>query len=428
MVTEKPPRRPKSTKEPVTIDMAAEETAAVAEPVRSNDTDDLASAEGEAPWNESSTTEKSAASEKPFDRNTGPEAKPSLEMPSKASGEKAPADDALDAPQAARDEASNEAKPAISSVPTPPERKPAATSTLIAAGIFGGIVALALAGSMQYAGYLPGAGGASNVTAELADLRRHVEAIDQAPTSAADPELSSRIQALEAALAQSANSDTAEQLSVIQREIASMRSAAESGAADSIGQVQQLQTRLEAVEAKLDEPGADAAAARAIAAAALQAAVDRGGSFRAELDTFAAVAPDEAALAQLQPLSENGVPSRPQLVERFQQTSDAILEAANRPDPEQGIAGRLVSSAMSVVKVRRTGEVEGDAPEAIVARMDSMLKGGDLLAASTEWEKLPEEAKIISQDFKQSLDARIAVDGLIADSLARAVSETGNRN
>ena len=40
MVSEKPPRRSRKAKEPVTIDLSAEETNAVAEPIRSNDTDE----------------------------------------------------------------------------------------------------------------------------------------------------------------------------------------------------------------------------------------------------------------------------------------------------------------------------------------------------------------------------------------------------
>src|SRR5690606_25220709 len=117
---------------------------------------------------------------------------------------------------------------------------------------------------------------------------------------------------------------------------------------------------------------------------------------------FARTAPDDPALAQLKSFGEQGVPSREELVERLPGVVDAILNTVNQPDPDQGMAQRLMSSALSVVKVRRTGDVEGDAPEAIVARMDNALKGGDLPAAATEWEKLPQEAKAASGDFKQA--------------------------
>ena len=156
--------------------------------------------------------------------------------------------------------------------------------------------------------------------------------------------------------------------------------------------------------------------------------MDRGGSFEEELQTFASVTPDDPAVAQLQSYSEGGVPTRSQLAEQFSALSADMLEAAQQPDQDQGIAGRLMSSAMSVVKVRRTGDAEGDTAEAIVARMENALQRENLQAAASEWETLPQEAKAVSQDFKQALYARIAIDALLGDTLARAVSETRSSN
>ena len=160
----------------------------------------------------------------------------------------------------------------------------------------------------------------------------------------------------------------------------------------------------------------------------MKAAADRGSSFGTELDTFAAVAPDGQVADRLRPYSEEGVPTRAQLVEQFSAARDRILDAAAAPEEEQGIAGRLMSSAFSVVKVRRTGDVEGNTPDAIVSRMESALDAGNLPAAAAEWDALPQEARDASADFRQALDARIAVDGLIGDALTRAVSETGQQN
>ena len=414
MVTEKPPRRPKSKKEPVTIDVTAEEEAAVAEPVRSNDTDD----------------DVSAGPETSVEEDWAPKALPDDGQPSVEKASAPPETDstvnaspAADKPRPLHDEAATEAPPAAT---PPPARRDAATSTLIAAGIFGGIVALALAGSMQYAGYLPAATKAPDVSVEIAALRQEVEVLRQAP--AADPGLDTRLQVIETALAQRPADDATERLTAIEQELAAVRAATESTASDNAGRLDQLQARMDAAETKLNQPGEGVAAARAIAAAALKAAVDRGGSFGTELETFARTAPDNPALAQLRSFGEQGVPSREQLVERLPGVTDAILSAVDQPDPDQGMAQRLMSSALSVVKVRRTGDVEGDTPEAIVARMDNALKGGDLPAAATEWEKLPQEAKAASGDFKQTLDARIAVDGLIGETLVRAVSETGTQN
>ena len=146
-----------------------------------------------------------------------------------------------------------------------------------------------------------------------------------------------------------------------------------------------------------------------------------------QLDTVFHALGDATRRSMLRELSD-GERTVSQLAEPFSALSADMLEAAQQPDQDQGIAGRLMSSAMSVVKVRRTGDAEGDTAEAIVARMENALQGENLQAAASEWETLPQEAKAASQDFKQALDARIAIDALLGDTLTRAVSETRSSN
>jgi hypothetical protein len=156
----------------------------------------------------------------------------------------------------------------------------------------------------------------------------------------------------------------------------------------------------------------------------LKAAIDRGGSFETELHTFGTVAGDDPAVAGLQAFAANGVPSRSELHREFPRVADTMLEATVQPDPDQGIAGRLLSSAMSVVKVRRVGDVEGETPEAIVARIEEGLRNGNLQASLREWDTLPEPAKATAQAFRQKLDARIQVENLVGGTLTRAVAGT----
>ncbi len=164
--------------------------------------------------------------------------------------------------------------------------------------------------------------------------------------------------------------------------------------------------------------------ARAVAAAALKAGIDRGGPFETELQTFATVAGDDPAVADLRKFASAGVPARAELQRDFPRIADAMLEAVVQPDPNEGIAGRLLSSALSVVKVRRVGDVKGDTPDAIVARMEETLRNGNLQASAREWDALPEPAKAVSREFKQKLDARIQVENLVGGTLSRAVAGT----
>ena len=51
------------------------------------------------------------------------------------------------------------------------------TSGLIAAGIFGGLVALLGAGAIQYAGYLPGSSAPQAASPEIADLSGEIDGL-----------------------------------------------------------------------------------------------------------------------------------------------------------------------------------------------------------------------------------------------------------
>ena len=429
MVTDKPPRRTKSRKEPVTIDATASKTEAVAEPVRSNDSDDKL---------------PGTPAEETVDSENVTTDAPPVEPTASRSGDDVTVADLVASSKEARKEenpAQAESEPHTFE-PTPPPvqgtrtepafaerpRQGASASTLVAAGIFGGIVALALAGSMQYAGFLPNGGGANDTgaTEEIAALRQQVEALGQDQGS--DPDLQARVQALEAAASENGNDDVTQRLAALEQQLSEVRSAGETASSERAGQIDQLQQRLDTLETQVNQPGPEQAAARAITAAALKAAIDQGGAFESELQTFSAAAPDDTTVSGLQPYAQDGVPTQTRLVERFSEVSSKIIEAVNQPGTDQGIASRLMSSAMSVVKVRRTGDVEGDTPEATVARIETALQNGKLAEASAAWDTLPEEGKAVSQDFKKALDARIAVDGLISDTVARAVSETADQN
>ena len=74
--------------------------------------------------------------------------------------------------------------------------------------------------------------------------------------------------------------------------------------------------------------------------------------------------------------------------------------------------------------MRPVGNVEGDAPDAIVARMETKLTEGDLKGADAEWQKLPENGKQVSADFEKSLSARIRVEELVGATLTKAVQGT----
>ncbi|MDC9834671.1 COG4223 family protein [Rhizobium binxianense] len=413
MVSGNPPRHSKSADEPVTIDLDAQEFAAAADTEKPVD-------------NETADADSAAAADVGLP--------PGTETASHAEYEEKPAMDAPEEEPAAPE-------PSFTPPSEQPAPKSAGTSGLIAAGIFGGLVALLGAGAIQYAGYLPSSSAPQTTSPETADLAGEIDGLKQAvanlaanPASADSGELEKRVAALEtaakaptvAAPADSGNVEALNQkIAELTGQVDQLRSTLAQSSEQQTTNGADIAKRLEQAEKKLNEPREDVAVAKAIAAAALKAAIDRGGPFLAELDTFAGVAPDDPAVADLRAFAETGIPSRTELVRQAPDVATAIVEAVNQPDPNQSWSDRLMSSAKSLVTVRPVGNIEGESVEAIAARMEEKVKNGDLPGASAEWNSLPAIGKQASAAFKQSLEARIRVEELVGGALSKAVSGTG---
>jgi hypothetical protein len=412
MVTGKPPRRSKSSDDPVTIDLPAEETG----------------------------TSAAEAAPDPADATPEPEPIPtetvSIGTDTTETHEEAHPSEPAIIPET--EEARAKAMPPLREPPRQPVRQSPTTSTLIASGIFGGLVALALAGGMQYAGVIPGIGPEEKQAAAPADdselqaLKAEVARLVsmQATAPATDSTLADRIAALETAAqvqVPAAPADTAAldelraQITLSNDAIAALRSELATNAET----LSQSQARLAEAEKKIEEPRNDVEMARAIALAGLKAAIDRGGPFISELDALKSVAPDDAAVQSLAPIAAAGILSRADIARGFSKTADAILAAINQPDPNMGITDRLLSGALSVIKVRPVGNVEGETPEAIVARIENKLQNGDLKGAALEWDTLPEVGKAASADFAAMLGKRVEVEATIGEALTKTVGGTG---
>ncbi|MFK0207447.1 mitofilin family membrane protein [Agrobacterium sp. NPDC090283] len=482
MVSGKPPRHSKSKAEPVTIDLDAKDVKAISADVDAAKTDEKPGDETPA-----ATSASGVSGTKPEAATTGNPA-PVWDQPKKTPIEPEPnvgKGEATTAGSKAEGPADRQKEP-ISSAPVPPkaeakpttgtaetsaaaaaaagakpafgstasssassgatapkpstttsssgpakpstsqqvERKQAATSGLVAAGIVGGLVALAAAGSMQYAGILPSfnanRAGSEEIAAlktDLGSLRQQLANAPAADTSA----LEQRITTLESATGE------APQVDGLSEKITALESALQSERAAQASATAELTRRLADAEAKINEPRDDIEVARAIASAALKAAIDRGGPFLTELDTLSKVTPDDPAIASLQSFAATGVPSRSELMQKFPDVANAMLSAINQPDPNQGIMERLTESAFSLVKVRPVGNIEGETPDAMIARMENKLRNGDLHGAALEWNGLPDAAKTASADYKKSLDARIEVENLVGGTLNRAITSTGKQ-
>ncbi|MCK3778512.1 hypothetical protein MZK49_17560 [Ensifer sesbaniae] len=421
MVSENPPRRSKSEKEPLTIDLEAEKTVAESEAEASRETVTDVAAASSASDAEADDT----ATDSSDDSAAGSRLEEEIE---EQRADAAAAVFAEEPPHAA-----HEPEPTL-------RQKPVSNSGALAAGIVGGLVTLLGFGGLQYAGIVPGLGpdrGASgieqNISGELQALRDQIAAL---PTSAAvvdNTALETRVAALEQSASQpgtngapSSEVETLKaEIDTLTKELAGLKTALADAQQTATAEKAELTNRIESAEQKLSEPVNDIQMAKAVAVTALKSAIDRGGPFLAELDALRSIAPEEPAVAALAKDAQVGVPTRTDLRREFPKTADAMLDALNQPDPNEGIFDRLVSSAMSGIRVRPVGSVEGETPEAVIARIEDKLNNGDLKGAALEWDGLPDAAKPAGETFKAKLDQRLRVEAAIDAAVAATMAKPG---
>jgi len=159
-----------------------------------------------------------------------------------------------------------------------------------------------------------------------------------------------------------------------------------------------------------------------VAANALKAAVDRGSSYVNELRTFKAVAPQDFSLDLLEKYAGKGLPSASELSRHFARIADRIAQTESTIPVDAGLGEKLWAYARELVATRPVGDVEGDTPGAIAARMEVAISEGDYVRALNEWQTLPDHAKVVSADFMTILQARYDVDNLLSRFVSTALS------
>lgn len=225
-------------------------------------------------------------------------------------------------------------------------------------------------------------------------------------------------QAAGTAQAALATADGAQQAAAAAQAAATAAQAAAASAGETVAK---LDPRMAALEASNRRAGI------AVSAAGLKAAVDRGGPFMSELETFASVAGDSSAIGTLRNFAAAGVPSKETLAAQWPETGAAVRKALQPVDPKASVSDQLLSGLGSLVSVRPSGApaTTAEGPEATMARLDGPLKGGDLEAWLGEWQKLPQPAKDASEAFRAKVEARLATDKVVGESLAKAVASAG---
>lgn len=190
-----------------------------------------------------------------------------------------------------------------------------------------------------------------------------------------------------------------------------------------------LDARVEALEKSV--ASAKAAARKdslVLAVGQLAAAVDKGRAYRGELDRLSGLAGEDvevdSAIDMLDPMADQGVTGLAELRRRFDGLAGAIVRAGAAP-PGEGWLDSALRRLKDLVTVRRTGEVEGNATDAIVARAEVRLADGDLAGALRELEALEGPAADAAAVWRRAAEARLLAERAVARLQARAIELLG---
>lgn len=154
--------------------------------------------------------------------------------------------------------------------------------------------------------------------------------------------------------------------------------------------------------------GTDRSLRLVVVASTLNAAVERGAPFVAELAAAKAGAPDPKLLAALEPFAKSGVPSAAALTRELTALMPALAKAVGTTAREGSILDRLKANAEKLVRVRPIDEATGDDPAAVVRRIERRAEQGNLNGAVAEIAKLPESARALTKEWVARVEARNA--------------------
>lgn len=224
------------------------------------------------------------------------------------------------------------------------------------------------------------------LTAQIAQLQSELTALQSRPASLANLPSGSDVSALLAPL-QAEIEDlksgltAARDTSAFDAEIERLRQSAQAERQATEARAEETVRQARAVA---DATRADAAALR------LRTAIDSGTSLQEALTDLESIGIDVPSS-----LTGNaaGVRTLAELQVSFPEAARAALAASYKPQENAGISARLTAFFLGQANVRSLHPQEGSSPDAVLSRMEALIKAGDLTAALREADALPETAK-----------------------------------
>jgi len=165
------------------------------------------------------------------------------------------------------------------------------------------------------------------------------------------------------------------------------------------------------------------AAAGALAAAALMEAAQTSRPFPEELAALSAVSPPSTDLRSLKSYAETGAPSRAALAASFPEYAAHAASAARTPQEGTGLLARIGHALSRVVTVRRVGETAGSGVDATLAKAETQVEEGDIVAALATLDRLPPAGRAALAPWRARAERRADIDRRVAQVRAQALED-----
>ena len=161
-------------------------------------------------------------------------------------------------------------------------------------------------------------------------------------------------------------------------------------------------------------------AANILALTELSHAASGPSPFAIELEAVALIAPADPALRALRQHAAEGVATPAQLAAEFSPLAREAL-AAERNVPDAGLIARMWNGVLSLISIRRVGNVAGESPEARIARAEAALAEENLELAVAELRPLQGAAADRLAPWLERAEARLRIDEAVAAINSRIV-------
>ncbi len=183
-----------------------------------------------------------------------------------------------------------------------------------------------------------------------------------------------------------------------------------------------------ALAARVDKLQADQrrvaqASAEALAAADVSEAAQGSLAFADQLARLDRLLPDSPDLRTLRALAQTGAPSRAALAREFAPLADRAAVASRTPPAGSSVLARAAHVFAAIFTLRRIDRLNGNDPDAVLARAQRHVDDGDIEDAQKELVALPPAGQQALLAWRAQALRRTEIDRLVADIRAGAMRD-----